>query len=148
MANIFSIGNDTVNFFLLLSDQVAISLNKLGLRERLFVNFLAINLKLIKFYVLKNCKRLYFFSESHVLRKGFLYKYNISKRVEVKDKKPLSWRKLHKLKLYFQFKVFTIILCQIGNDIHIFLIGLYSTISEKGSTLNKHKGTYVFSKRK
>lgn len=90
MANIFSIGNDTVNFFLLLSEQVAISLNKLGLRERLFVNFLAINLKLIKFYVLKNCKRLYFFSESHVLRKGFLYKYNISKRVEVKDKKPLS----------------------------------------------------------
>lgn len=90
MANIFSIGNDTVNFFLLLSEQVAISLNKLGLRERLFVNFLAINLKLIKFNVLKNCKRLYFFSENHVLRKGFLYKYNISKRVEVKDKKPLS----------------------------------------------------------
>lgn len=112
MANIFSIGNDTVNFFLLLSEQVAISLKKLGLRERLFVNFLAINLKLIKFYVLKNCKRFYFFSESHVLRKGFLYKYNISKPVEVKDKKPLSWRKLHKLKLYFQFKVFTIILCQ------------------------------------
>lgn len=90
MANIFSIGNDTVNFFLLLSEQVAISLNKLGLRERLFVNFLAINLKLIEFNVLKNCKRLYFFSENHVLRKGFLYKYNISKPVEVKDKKPLS----------------------------------------------------------